>query len=141
MTPPTHETSTHYHSHTPTSIKPRGFKMTDYRYSTPDSGVDPSSTMHWGSWMTWGSEGKSTGTDTGPTNGTRNTNDTLNWRPKYYTQNKSITPLPTTLFKPAVPQELVHKPSTAPSRCHHPLVDPSVAVAQAGLFKVSAISP
>jgi hypothetical protein len=89
----------------PNFNKAKVFKITDYRYSTLPSGADPLSIMHWESWVTWGLEGKLAGLGTGLMNETRSTNDTLNWRLRYCTQSRSTTPLPTTSFKPVVPQE------------------------------------
>src|SRR5580698_10709782 len=98
--------------------------MTDYRYSTPPSKAAPSSIVHWESWMTWDSTEKSIGSGIGLTNETGNANDTSNWRPKFYTQSRSTSPLPTTSYEPAAPPESARKPSTTPSKCQHPSVDP-----------------
>src|SRR5580698_9600604 len=122
--PSTHETSTQCPNCTPTLTKQRGFKMTDYRYSTPPSGAAPSLTMHWESWVTWGSTEKSIGSDIGLTNKTESASDTLNWRPKFYTQSRSTSPPPTTSYEPAGPPESARNPSTTPSTCQHPSVDP-----------------
>jgi hypothetical protein len=124
MNPSTCETSTQYHSYTQISTKQRGFKTTDYRYSTPPSGAEPSSTVHWESWVMWGSTEKSIGSDIGLMNETGNTNDTLNWRPRFCTQSRSTSPLPTTSFEPVAPPESACRPSTTPSKCQHPSVDP-----------------
>src|SRR5580698_1386289 len=122
--PSTRETSTQYHSHTPTSTNKEGFKTIDYRYSTPPSRAAPSSTVHWESWMTWGSTEKSIGSDIGLMNETGNASDTSNWRPKFYTQSRSTSPPPTTSYEPAALPESARKLSTTPSRCQHPSVDP-----------------
>jgi hypothetical protein len=105
-------------------MKKRGFKITDYRYSTLPSKAKDLSTMHWGSWMMWGSKLKSLGSNTGLANMTDYTNSIQNWRPCYCMQSRNMSSQPTTLLVPENSPELESRHSTSMFRCHHPLVNP-----------------